>query len=510
MAMAGGACDNHNDFLFPPFQVITMRRNVACLSFLLATTFLPIARASEPSLADVIRSTPKPSNAIMHLDLNALRTLTQGTPLEMDLPSRLDRIRIASEIDLARLQPAWEIGYATMKSIPSADMVARMTGGYVDQVANREVVWTPNQMYLVPLPDRVLSIVRPSDRRFLSQWLRRDRNTSQSDYLLNAAETQLDGLSVMIAIDLDDVISEQTLAENLADFDSMKGKRIASIAKNLAGIRGVTFSVSKDSLSMSSVRISFREAPTEILPIAKEFFGELLKRRGSSLGDLSGWKVSLADTTTLAFTGPMTPAVLDDVLGVFTLQRQPSRIEVEPQPESASKETSASVIADNTRNYFRKVVSMVHRVRDYSASNTGERAQWNGHMANRIDELPTLNVDSEMVDFGAEVAKALRNNMASMQLTNIAMGAQAVANNAGVGGFSTATGAGTIAGHGGAFGAMGGYGFGGNFHDPNSPVRYFQAGQAQGNAGFRQMIAQLEQAISDMRRRMTTKYGIQF
>jgi hypothetical protein len=116
-----------------------------------------------------------------------------------------------------------------------------------------------------------------------------------------------------------------------------------------------------------------------------------------------------------------------------------------------------------------------------------------------------------MVQFGAETAKALRNNMVSMQLTNIAVGAQAVANDAGTSGFSTATGFGTIAGSfNGAVNGFYGGGFGGNFHDPNSPMKYYIMGQSQGNTSYRQLVGQLEQAIADMRRRMTEKYSIQF
>jgi hypothetical protein len=41
-------------------------------------------------------------------------------------------------------------------------------------------------------------------------------------------------------------------------------------------------------------------------------------------------------------------------------------------------------------------------------------------------------------------------------------------------------------------------------------MKYYQVAQAKGNASFKQMMTQLEQAISDMRRTMTDKYKIQF
>nr|MCU0708770.1 hypothetical protein [Pirellula sp.] len=375
-------------------------------------------------------------------------------------------------------------------------------------------VWTPNQMYLVPLPDRVLSIVRPADRKFLSQWLRKDRNASSSEFLAREAGKNLAPLSLLIAVDLEDVISPDNVAERLGDFTSLKGKDSGAVAKDLANLQGVALEVSRDTLTRTTITITFREWPSALAPIAKEFFNELLQRRGSSIGDIQTWKLSsLEAQKQLQFTGSITPQVLDDVLGIFTVQRQTESIaHYEQQPKVPAQETSQSVVAENTREYFKKLVNIIHRVRDYSADNTGDRAQWNGNMANRIDDIPTLNVDSDMVQFGAEVGRALRTNMMSMQLTNIAVGAQAVANDAGTSGFTTATGFGTIAGaRAGAYNSYyGGGAIGGNYYDPNSPMKYYRMSQAQGNTAFKQMMAQMEQAVSDMRRRMTEKYSIQF
>jgi hypothetical protein len=469
--------------------------------------------AAEPTLNDVLRSTPKPANAVMHADLNALHRLTLGTPMEIELPANIDRVRIACEIDFAKLQPTWEIGYATMKTIPPAETVAQATGGYVEKVGNRDVVWTPNQMYLVPLPDRVLSIVRPADRRFLSQWLRRDRNPNSGDYLTNAAGKSLDGLSLMIAVDVEDLIAPQTISETLGTFNSLKGKDAVAVANELANLQGVTLEVSRDTLTRTTITLSFRESPKNLQPIAKDFFNELLQRRGSSIKDFTSWTMTADNQSkTLQFRGTVDSEFLDDILGVFTVQRQTAEIEhYEKQPRASEQETSRSLIAENSREYFKKVWAIVRRVRDYSASNTGERAQWNGNMANRIDEIPTLNVDSELVQFGAEVGKALRNNMVSMQLTNIATGAQAVANNAGAplgGGVGMGVAGAFVGGFNGFY--SGGMGYVDNTFDPNSPLKYHSLGQAQGNTNFRQMIADLEQSIADMRRRMTEKYSIQF
>ena len=470
---------------------------------------------AEPSMLDVLRSCPKTANAIVQGDMVALRKLTLGSPLHEDLPGNVVRVRIAAELDLESFQPDWEIGYAAVEKTSTAESIAQREGGYVDTLQGRSIVWTPNEMYLVPLADNVVSIVRPADRKFVGQWLKKDRSNVVSSYLQQVAGRLTDRQSVSIAVDLEDVLSTGVLNEKLAQSKSLQGKNIESIAKSLSSVQGITISVASDALE-ATVLIDFLNAPTELTPVAKAFFAEVLTARGMQLDEFSQWKMSaVSEGKTLSFTGPIASETLDDLLGMFTVHRASRGVTTVTNTDSpaapTSGQTSPSVVAENTRDYFRKVINIVHRVRDYSANNTGERAQWNGNMANRIDEMPTLEVDPQMVMFGAEVAKSLRSNSMSMQLTNISQGAAAVAADAGTGAFSTATAVGTMAGMGYSYGGYGNYGsYGGNFVDPNSPVKYYRMGQAQGNTSFKELMARLEQSLADMRRTMTEKYKIQF
>ena len=466
--------------------------------------------SADPSMLDVLRSCPKTANAIVQGDLVALRKLTLGSPLHEDLPGNVLRVRIAAELNLESFQPDWEIGYAAVEKMATAESLAQREGGYVDTVQGRSIVWTPNEMYLVPLADNIVSIVRPADRKFVGQWLKKDRSNVVSSYLQQASTRLNDRQAVTIAVDLEDVLSTGVLADKLKRAKSLQGRNLDEVAKSISSIQGVTISVPSDSLQ-ATVLIDFPSAPTELLPVAKPFFGEVLSSRGLQLEQYKDWNVTSSnDGKTIQFSGPINAMALDDLLGMFTVHRASSGVAKADKPiESSTPQTSPSVIAENTKEYFKKVVNIVHRVRDYSANNTGERAQWNGNMANRIDEMPTLDVDPQMVMYGAEVAKSLRSNSMSMQLTNIAQGAAALANDAGTSGFSTATALGTRAGMG--YGGYGNYGsYGGNFVDPNSPMKYYGIGQAQGNTSFKELMARLEQSIADMRRTMTEKYKIQF
>jgi hypothetical protein len=49
-----------------------------------------------------------------------------------------------------------------------------------------------------------------------------------------------------------------------------------------------------------------------------------------------------------------------------------------------------------------------------------------------------------------------------------------------------------------------------DFDNPNSPINCYKLEQSLGNTSSRQVVGHLEQAIADMRSRVTEKYSIQF
>ncbi len=98
--------------------------------------------AQEPSIADVLASTPDRANAILYVDVPAVRTLTKGSLMEVDLSESIGEVRIAADLNLKLLEPLWEIGYITVTGLPDTPAIAKSVDGYVDTIVGREVVWS--------------------------------------------------------------------------------------------------------------------------------------------------------------------------------------------------------------------------------------------------------------------------------------------------------------------------------------------------------------------------------
>ncbi|MCU0721027.1 MAG: hypothetical protein MUC83_15055 [Pirellula sp.] len=445
-------------------------------------------QAQSMGLADLLTTTPERANAVLYVDGPTVRNFVEGTPLHQDLPESLNDIKIVADLDLKAFSPNWEIGYLTLNKSTDATVLANTTGGYVDSIANRSVVWTPNSSYLIPMGEEVVGLVRPADRKLVSRWLKKEKS-SASAFLTKHALQSSQFFAVLLAVDLEDEWSPIAIQDKISEFASLKTANANQVVALLSSIRGIRVVVSKKNLDDCIISIEFAKSPEVLLPVAKDFFVEILDRNQSSIPEASSWIPSV-DGNSLAFRGKISPATLDDLLGIFTAQQLQERLSTSvPESGNSSSNTQAGLTA--SKNYFKKVTDVIDRVRNYSAHGTGDRAQWNARLANRIDELPTLNVDSDLIDFGARVSSGLRGNVVAMQTANVTAGTAQVVNGSGYGY--------------GNYNYSSGYNF-----DVNSPAKYRATAQGVGNISFRELISSIDQMVGDIRREMTDKYQVQF
>lgn len=445
-----------------------------------------VSQAQSTGLAELLATTPERANAILYVDAPLVRSFVVGTPLYQDLPEALKEVKIAAELDFKAFNPNWEIGYLTLKKSADAADLSAATGGYIDTISNRPVVWSPNESYIVPMEDDMVGFVRPADRQIVSRWLKNEKGRASS-FLTKHALQSSQFFAVLLAVDLEDVWSPIALQDKIADLTSIKGVNKKQLVSLLSTIRGIRVVVSKKNLDDCIVSLEFGSSPEFLLPVAKDFFVEVLDKNQSSIPDASNWSPSV-DGNVLAFRGTISPGTLDDLIGVFTAQHMQDKLSKSESSESSSSE---QMVLRASKDYFDKVVGIVDRIRSYSAHGTGDRAQWNARLANRIDELPTLNVDSDLIDFGARISSGLRGNVVAMQTANITAGTARVVND------------------GGYYYGNGNYS-GGYYYDVNAPAKYRATAQGVGNISYRELISQIDQLIGDTRREMTEKFKVQF
>ncbi len=348
--------------------------------------FSALSTAQEPTLADVLKSTPDRANALLYVDVPTVREFTKGSPISADLSDKIGEVRIASELDLRALEPIWEIGYISVKGLSNPEGIAKSIGGYVDTIQGKSAIWSPRQSYLIPLESNVLGMVRPSDRKLVGRWLKKEKSGSVAGFLDKEAGQSTKFVALMFAVDLEDALSVMAIKQRIETLESLKGTNLDSLASTLATVKGLKVLISRKNLDDCIISLEFGSSPASLLPVAKNFLWKCWRGITHRFRKLPIGNRASRGTLFLS-VGPFRPkpsmtcsgfSLSSDKLPTFPTSGMP--IEVS---------TSDSAKLEATKNFFAKTSNVLTRVRDYTAHNTGDRAQWNGKMARRIDELPT-------------------------------------------------------------------------------------------------------------------------
>lgn len=457
------------------------------LSLIIAGSQVVGAIAEENKLAALLQKAPSPPNAVSYINVPALTKLTSDQNIPELISNKVQELWLVSELEIESLTPKYEAGYALMQSSATADSLSKKFHGYVDEVGPKKVVWTPNQMYLVPLEGNRVGFLRPANRSLVAQWLDPTVRSELTNYLFKQSEQPEQYLSFLLAINLENYFSPFIVEERLKEFDSTKDATIDGLAKTISTIKGASIIIGRNSLSECIASFEFGESPASLVPIAIPLLDDILKHNGSAVPDILDWKVSVKDNT-LSLKGPISVSSLDSLIHIFSLTGHAEHIgrDNDPLADSTPTQSQPHSSAYDTKQYFDKVTSMVESIRDQSKQDVATRARWSDQRARRIDELSILNVDPEMVAYGAGVAELFRNSALNIRTRNIQANTQKM--------------------------QLGGYYTSGYSANTNAEYRIgIQAGATGASStDYRQTLSQIDQMTGDIRRKMTQKYSSAF
>jgi hypothetical protein len=180
---------------------------------------------------------------------------------------------------------------------------------------------------------------------------------------------------------------------------------------------------------------------------------------------------------------------------VFLLIDSPTAALVASDSGQSTEQSAAANTAQATQQYFQKVTSMRDDLRERSkdAKTFGEYALWLDNGARRIDRLPILDVDPDMLAYGRYLAARMRD--ASMALKGI--GIQSGARTAQV----YQSGATYVTG----------YSYYTEWRNVDAERRAIKAQErATGATSARQIALEVENETAKIRQAMTAKYRVNF
>jgi len=381
-------------------------------------------------------------------------------------------------------------------------------------------VLLPSGAYVVQCDPFTMATMIPAGRQAIARWIAdTEKATPQfTPYIQEAISySEKSGTELIMALDLTDALDPAVIKARVDESALVAEKKLAAaeVTAVLLSAKGIMLGVTLGEKPYGSIKVDFGRDARVLEGSATQMLINALANRGAMIDDFQSWKEVVKENT-ITLSGYLTTTGLRQITSLLDAPIASAVATDEPAPESALDQDPAAVASEK---YFSSVNQYFEDLRDKEPQRIAQYGAWFEKYARKIDQLPMVNVDSEMLDYGAYVSQQLRNAAAAIQGIGIRSRVRQVdaAQNAG----------GVTPGYyGGNY--NGGYAYGGNYYyGGNAFARgnYVQEGlrqqqmartqvkvqeKAAGTSAARAIIKEISNATAMVRRQMTEKYKVEF
>jgi len=459
------------------FIVMNVRGSIVALSAVALSLVFEGTPAAYGQFSDLLPRIPGSANALVLIDVDAFyrspmalrkgwkeKFATKSSEQPIILPPEANRFILASHLDPQNnLHSDWEVAVIDLSEPLSMSLLARAEGGYIDSIGRTQVVWTPSHAYLIELDKQLMGMVYPDDRQAVSA--KRLRSEGQ----------------IVLALDLTNVLQPHRIDKALKETKILEGQKVSprAVAEAISSLQGVTLTIQFGSEAQAEVRIDFAENIRMLKPFAKELVLAAMNRVGASVNDPDQWSTEVEENA-IILRGQLSEAGLTRLSGLLEL---PTSKFSTLKEETKQTQDPAQAQLEASKRYFKSLEKLVTSLRqEMRTSNL-----WFEKTARKIDGLPILNVDDDLLGFGSWLSKNLRQ---------MAEGLRGVGREV------------NVAQSYGPYvdvGSYGGYGY----YRNSTGVNLAQGGAQTGSIRTGGM-QQIDNGLADMRRKMTQKYHVEF
>jgi hypothetical protein len=411
------------------------------------------------------------------------------------LPTSIDRYLIASQIDYQFMQPLWTVSVYEKKGDPiNLTEVAERLGGSLDLLTGYDAVNLRSDVFLVKLSDRLAASMAPANRQYTIRWLQSQQNAvpELSAYLQQAVQMAEQNAQIMVAFDLQDVLKTEDVRKGLTGFDCVNEAECDVAIGVLSNLRGVTLGVKVDGQITGYIDLDFTQNPSAMEKKAKEILLEALSLQGMLVDDFDKWELTHKGNR-FRLTGPLSA---EGLRTINLLIQHP----LEEVMGLGGSRSGAGAVAEQdtgtvTKKYFDSVMLILDEYRKKpELKNLNHYATWFDLHARKIDALPVIGIDEEMLAFGQHVTDQFREISVTLRSAEMSKTMRTTS-------YQNYT-------YGYRYGRWGGYGE----HWDNSRNRAIAASleRQQGKNLAREILDEVDDRAGHMRQAMSKKYGINF
>lgn len=361
-----------------------------------------------------IRLAPESTNLIVFVDAQALyntelsksedwKQKVKDAYLAGDalVPPTANRIVMLAEVDpLNNLRPIWDMSVLDLYKAPDVLGFAKNEQAEIEHLDGKRLVQThTGALVLEVKTQRILASALATRQLFSRSLSGAEKPSRISEFLKKAADELPSQGQVCIALDLDKVIT-RAVAKNLLGKDATSGA-----IECLTSLKGLTCVVNVDKARKATIRLEFSQKvdalgsdPHKTLQPVLDAFGF----SDESLGIIT--PKGSKDSHAVIIKGELLPERLRMLFRQFEAtgtNHDYGTSEAEAAPPDPKQVT---IVA--TQKNFKAVQSLLNELK--STATRDRIAELSEKYAAKIDALPMLNVDPDMLTFQANVSGSLR------------------------------------------------------------------------------------------------------
>jgi hypothetical protein len=187
----------------------------------------------------------------------------------------------------------------------------------------------------------------------------------------------------------------------------------AILTRVLASVKGVTVKIAPPQQAtapaIATATVDFGVSPAPLAEVAKPLCLELMSEHGVSIPDSRQWEFSVSGTSIVA-TGGVSDDGLRRLVGM--LYAAPPSVAIDADARPAAAKTSGDAAnpqqaeAEASKKYYKSVSTVLDTFKP--GASLADDAGWLSRAARQIDQTATLNVDPDLIAWGAGVSASLR------------------------------------------------------------------------------------------------------
>lgn len=318
------------------------------------------------------------------------------------------RVLTGASVEPTGLKSNWEFTVIELKDPPNMTKVAEQLGSSVDNIGGFAAVETAGESFVVRLADHLAAILHPANRQRVARWLSPESGGEHSEYLSKSLTRLSKTTQLVAALDLKDITTAENVKILIQDHESFEKqqKDLDQLAKLIASVQGLAFDLQVNEKATATLRVDFDEQAS-ILSEYRELMVDLLADMGISAPEFKDWNASASGRTWL-LQGNLTRNTLDRLMALADTRFETKMMGDPSKYPGHQEEDEASKAAKLALNYFHDVGDILAKVGDYKGANANLYARWFRRHAEKLEELPTKDVDPELVDFALGIAQGLR------------------------------------------------------------------------------------------------------